>query len=289
MGLTCLDGEPMMCVVLLVGKHRDLLVETGIDWDQYNNIKGDEDNDSEFIFFKENFGDKNLFPGGPTCKFKGKEVPCFIKFTDNGGMDGETLTEIFKKMDSLGLYDNDRANGKIPFVLLDGHQSRFHLDFLRYINDDKTKWNVCIGVPYGTAFWQVGDSSEQNGLFKTLLTKEKTRLFNERMEMCQQGLQLLRTDIIPLVNATWPQAFANVQNNKKALVERGWFPFNRNLLLNDIIRATITKEQIQREKDNGLCPSKFYEEIDRKENLNFEGGGVPYIVQVPVCQKLIDK
>jgi hypothetical protein len=46
-----------------------------------------------------------------------------------------------------------------PFVLLDGHQSRFDEVFLRYINDPAHKWVVAIGVPYGTHIWQVGDSS----------------------------------------------------------------------------------------------------------------------------------
>ena len=76
------------------------------------------------------------------------------------------MTDIFSRLDDLKIYDNDRKNGLIPFVLLDGHQSRFDLSFLEYINDDDHLWNVTLGVPYGTALWQVGDSSQQNGKFK---------------------------------------------------------------------------------------------------------------------------
>ena len=64
-------------------------------------------------------------------------------------------------MDEIGVYD--RKNDVLPFLLLDGHQSRLELPFLQYINDEKKeghKWMVCIGVPYATHFWQVADSNE---------------------------------------------------------------------------------------------------------------------------------
>ena len=285
LGLTRLDGIALMCVVLLTGKKRDIMVETGIDWSQAVSVNEDVVNGSELAFFRQNFGNEKLFPGGPSCIFKGTEVPCFIKFTDAGGIDGETLTEIFKRLDLLKLYEEDRRQGMIPFALLDGHQSRFHLDFLKYINNDSTRWNLCIGVPYGTAFWQVGDSSEQNGTFKMLLADEKRRLFDERLDSCQQDLHLLRTDIIPLVNKTWRPDFGNVENNRKAIAERGWFPFNRNLLLDGIIRANITSVQIEEERQTGLYP---YQRMTGEEQcqttetindlgsseLNFAGGGI---------------
>ena len=73
--------------------------------------------------------------------------------------------------------------GISPFLLVDGHQSRFDLDFLDYINNDNHRWNVTLGVPYGTALWQVGDSSEQNGTFKMLLNEAKSELFRNRINM----------------------------------------------------------------------------------------------------------
>jgi hypothetical protein len=88
-------------------------------------------------------------------------------------MTSEILKEVFQTLDDLELFKKDRKEGKIPFMLLDGHQSRFDLDFLRYINTYPNKWNACIGVPYGTALWQVGDSSEQNGQFNINLTEVK--------------------------------------------------------------------------------------------------------------------
>ena len=63
--------------------------------------------------------------------------------------------------------------GKLPFFLVDGHGSRFKLPFLEYINDEAHKWVVCIGVPYGMSMWQVGESKEKNGQYKTHLVEKK--------------------------------------------------------------------------------------------------------------------
>ena len=95
------------------------------------------------------------------------------------------------------------------------------LDFLEYVNDDDHLWNTTLGVSYGTALWQVGDSSEQNGKFKMLLNEAKKELFGKRLGCMQQGLHLICSDIIPLVNMWWPAAFSDATNNRTAIVERG--------------------------------------------------------------------
>ena len=174
MGITSLHSQPLMCIILIAGKKRDVLVESGVVWQKLTTInEKDVDELDDYDFFKKYYGGDEVLPGGPVCMFKGKEVPAFIKFTDSGGIDGETLHEIFERIDSLEIYDEDRKNGLTHFALLDRHQSRFDLGFLRYINSPDTKWNVCIFVPYGTSIWQVGDSSEQNGTFKMSLNVEK--------------------------------------------------------------------------------------------------------------------
>ena len=155
---------------------------------------------NEYSFFSSNLGKHKLFPGGPSWYFNGIEVPAFVTFTDHGGIDGIVLTEIFQRIDNSAVYDANRKDGRIPFALLDGHQSRFDLGFLQYISDTKTKWSACLGVPYGTALWQVGDSSEQNDNFKMLLNWKKRELFQKRLNTFTQKLHLVRSDIIPLVN-----------------------------------------------------------------------------------------
>jgi hypothetical protein len=159
----------------------------------------------------------------------------------------------------MGIYDQERMDGKRPFLLVDGHSSRFQLPFLEYINTAAHNWSVCIGVPYGTALWQVGDSTEQNGQYKLNVTEYKRRLLKKRIDNCQQELQILPTDIIPIVNFANSKSFANVDGNKRAIAERGWFPYNRNLLLNPKIRATMTKKQIEEEKEIGLFPIVRFE------------------------------
>jgi hypothetical protein len=62
------------------------------------------------------------------------------------------LVEILRYIDNIGVFD--RTNNDHPFLLHDGHGSRFELPFLRrFINDKEgngTKWTACLGVPYGT-------------------------------------------------------------------------------------------------------------------------------------------
>ena len=78
-------------------------------------------------------------------------MPGYLMFTESGGIDAEILTNIFKKLDNLSLFNKDCNTGMVPFVLLDGYDSRFDVRFLEYINDKSHKWNVCLGVPYETA------------------------------------------------------------------------------------------------------------------------------------------
>ena len=58
-----------------------------------------------------------------------------------------------------------------------------NFDFLEYINTCESKWYVNIGLPYGTSYWQVGDSTEQNGCFKMALSKAKQELVTKKKIM----------------------------------------------------------------------------------------------------------
>ena len=81
------------------------------------------------------------------------------------------MRQILDTLDKKEVFD--RSNGLTPFLLVDGHISRFGLPFLEYIESMNHKWCVCIGVPYGTHLWQIGDLSQQNGRFKMYSTKKK--------------------------------------------------------------------------------------------------------------------
>jgi len=141
-------------------------------------------------------------------------------------------------MDKQNLFD--RSDGISPFLLLDGHGSRFELPFLEYILDDAHKWKVCIGVPYGTSYWQVGDSTEQNGCFKMAIAKAKREPVDKKENAGLLGT-IEKTDIVSLVSQAWNASFTRVDNNKKAVAERGWGPLNYNLLLHPEINLKKEK------------------------------------------------
>ena len=153
-------------------------------------------------------------------------------------------------MDYYGVCN--RSQGRKPFLLLDGHGSRFQESFLSYVINPRHEWVVCIGVPYGTALWQVGDSSEQNGSYKVALAQAKSELIAKKRGKSMK-LTIDRTDIIPLVNYAWCHSFGKVTSNKKAIRERGWYPPNRNILLDSKLRSTITAH----DENAHLIPSQF--------------------------------
>jgi hypothetical protein len=148
-----------MCGVIIEGSKLWPEIVTGMDIFA-KTIGNESDND----YIKNNTGPGKLFPCGPKCTYKGKEVPCMVACNESGGISTEILVQFLKHMDKLNIFP--RQDGLKPFLLLDGHGSRLELPFLKYVNDHGHPWVVCIGVPYGTSYWQVGDSSEQNGSYK---------------------------------------------------------------------------------------------------------------------------
>jgi hypothetical protein len=253
LGLTNLTGVPIMCVVIVDGRNDDLLVRTGVDMQchSYTNEKADGE-DEDDVFMK-NMGKGLLYPCGPTCEYEGKTIPCMVEFNPGGGITATILTNILKTLDKLSIFS--RKNGVRPFVLLDGHSTRFDIQFLEYINSPEHRWSVCIGVPYGTSLWQVGDSVHQNGQFKVKVTLKKEQILEAR-SVRQMGLELLPTDIIPIVNYAWCGSFDNVTNNIKAILERGWNPLNRMLLLHPELRKSMTLKDFEEEEQGGLLSNK---------------------------------
>ena len=98
-------------------------------------------------------------------------------------------------------------------MLVDGHGSRFELPFLRYISNDSHEWTVVIGVPYGTALWQVGDSPEQNGSFNMASVAIKKELV-EQKEMMMLGSPTIEAyGIMAIVSRAWYRSFDRINNN----------------------------------------------------------------------------
>jgi hypothetical protein len=64
------------------------------------------------------------------------------------------------------------------------------------------------------------------------MNRMKEFTINKRMTTMTH-VDLVPTDIIPLVNYAWEQSFVKVESNKRAICDHGWYPLNRNLLLED--------------------------------------------------------
>ena len=128
LGLTTLSGDAVICVIIFSGKRGNGLLETGID--VFAKTYGDV---SDTNYFERNSSANKRLPGGPTCKFQGKEVPCLTRWSDKGSITSVILVNILGTLDHIGVFD--RSNGKLPSLLLDGHGSRLGLEFLKYINN----------------------------------------------------------------------------------------------------------------------------------------------------------
>lgn len=245
LGFTAASGEPVCCVVIFTGARNEIPLcwTTGIDIQTKPVL--DEVTGKINIEDDSNFGPGKYFPGGPTCEFRGKTVPMLSLMSPSGGINGALLVEILKYLDLHQIYERVEG-GPIPVLVVDGHESRMDAGFSDYINDPKHRWYVNIGVPYATALWQVGDSSEQNGVFKQMLTDLKRRLTRFKSDH-NMPIAIASEDIVVLVSAAWPTSFGRIRTNKKAIAERGWYPPNRNLLLHkDIVIETEAEERVSK-------------------------------------------
>ena len=178
MGFTCATGEPILCVVIFQSENKDGIPKawvTGLDIMKIKQDMGDLDDDQ---FMQTISTEGSPAGGGPVCIFRGKHVPCLLQYSPHGGITGPILTNCLKYMDELQIFD--RSGNINPFLLLDGHCSRYHIEFLQYIRDKQHPWIVAIGLPYATHIWQVGDSKEQNGSYKRVESEAKDELLIEK-------------------------------------------------------------------------------------------------------------
>ena len=259
-GLTAFTGDPVLCIIILQGKQRRADIESGIDI-----LVPPVGKTSDPDFYRNNFGPGKYLPGGPVCHYNGKDIPAMIRWHESGSVTSEILVDALKTLDHLQVFSRD--DGVSPFLMLDGHSSRLRTPFLKYINTPEDHYVTCIGVPYGTALWQVGDSKEQNGSFNMAMTSEKRKLVRKKEQMSLPG-KLVATDLIPLINKAWLKSFARKDKNKIAIAERGWNPYNRCLLLDATIRATMTAGEKLSESLGNLMPPNIQDYIDGATNTS---------------------
>lgn len=170
------------------------------------------DNGKEVDFLKENKGKDKLFPGGPECVYKGITIPELIAFTESGGINGYILKAISERLDDLNIYTDDRKRGQIPFALIDGQQSRFDLDFLKYINSRQQSETIALESSMGMYYGRLGTPTNKMVVSRCSSLK-KERNIPTRLNTFQHNIHLMQSNIIPIVNATWHEDFGDVAGN----------------------------------------------------------------------------
>ncbi len=204
LGFTDAQGQPVCCVIILAST--EITAEHIMGLQPWAEISGDP-----MVDIKENsHGAEKFYPHGPTCFFDGKEIEAFVTCSESGSITSAMLTDVLTYLDKKLQFDWNEAD---PFLLLDGHGSRFELPFLDYVKTPENKWTVCIGVPYGTNLWQVGGSSQQNGAYKMSLATEKQKLLEKKANL-QLDTRVERYDVVGLVHRAWLASFGNVESNK---------------------------------------------------------------------------
>ena len=167
LGLTNLDGTPVMCIVILAGKEVVPLYAAGI-----NCFTQLERNSSKADFFAKNSGPGKLSRQS-SLPLQGSDDTMYVPLDTKRKYQRTNFSRDSKNLDVLGVYDEERERGLKHMLCVDAHGSRLDLSFLEYINNPVTKWAVYIGVPYGTSLWQVSYSTEHNRYYKMVSIQYK--------------------------------------------------------------------------------------------------------------------
>ena len=68
-----------------------------------------------------------------------------------------------------------------------------------------------------------------------------------------RDMDLLPTDVVPLINKAWKTPFSGVESNKKYIAERGWFPYNQKLPMHKQLRDNMTMKDLETKKKWDWC------------------------------------
>lgn len=128
-----------MCAVILksmqdTAESLPISVTAGIDI-----IKEIDWDDDHGLSIERATAEGGWMSGGPVCTFCGKKMLCFIATAPNALINSSLLASVLKTIDKAQIYE--RTEGRISFLLLDGHHSSgLALPFLEYhINKEETK------------------------------------------------------------------------------------------------------------------------------------------------------
>ncbi len=126
-------------------------------------------------------------------------------------------------MDEAGITQrgvDENGNTYHAAAVIDSHISRMGKDFLRYVNDEETNWEVNLGAPYGTEYWQLHDNKKQNGAFNSVFALLKSRFYKKKW-MAGLDPEILPCEIVIVVRDAIMKSFMNSQYSTAALLHRG--------------------------------------------------------------------
>ena len=244
----CATGAPVMVGVVLKSQKQSanelpLTTTAGFDITVPLRLGADDTETLEL-----NMMDGGAMSGGPVCSFRGKQIPAFVACSPNASITSQILADMLAYLDKLEVYN--REEGISPFLLLDGHHSRMEAPFLEYVNNAETEWFVCIGVPYGSHMWQVADSSQCNGAYKTAIAKYKQKVYDMKPEAKKAWRD---SDVLPIVKHAFQDSFAKESSVKHAVASRGWNPLNYALLNHPDIKASMPKDWQTQNNDDDVA------------------------------------
>jgi hypothetical protein len=171
---TSASGEAVCCAIKFQGKGDvPATWRTGVD----HSVIPILTEDGKEFDLERNFGEGKYYPGGPTFKYNGKVVDYLTFTSKSGGITGKILVKILTYFSSFDLFPCV-PGGPIPLLIIDEHQRCLAPVFVEYITNKNHTWKVCLGVPYATSLWQVGDTSEQNGMVNLEWYREKRELLS---------------------------------------------------------------------------------------------------------------
>jgi hypothetical protein len=96
-------------------------------------------------------GSDFMLPFVPICAFNVVEAPTFVTCSKHGSITSQLITNMLSKMEDFCLFNH--SDGINPFLICDGHVSRFEEPSLEYTLDSTRHWTCCTIVPYGTSLW----------------------------------------------------------------------------------------------------------------------------------------
>ena len=93
LGFTAGNSEPVLCVIIFASETLTVEERLGVD------IHAPSPQDDDAMFSGDHYGPGKCFLGGPKCKFRGIDVPCYVTCSSKGNITSQILADVLKWLD----------------------------------------------------------------------------------------------------------------------------------------------------------------------------------------------